>query len=194
MANHNPCGLMGGSRPAADGQSCLLQLVLWHGRRGTLFLPAVLPVPLPMSKPQPTEPSPPLLLSPLPPSLFPPTTHHTKPHRTRGYRNPEFFKKMIEHYDIEQYGSCLPREVWDPAALPAEDYLHALKKAADEARRHAERERAATGRIEFVRGGSEAAQRGPPRQAAGATGSLAAAQARAAAIAAAAAIARRVST
>ena len=40
--------------------------------------------------------------------------HPHCPHRLsprRGYRNPEFFRKMIEHYDIKQYGSCLPAEV-----------------------------------------------------------------------------------
>lgn len=29
----------------------------------------------------------------------------------RGYRNPEFFRKMVEHYEINQYGSCFPSEV-----------------------------------------------------------------------------------
>ena len=89
------------------------------------------------------------------------------------------------------------RQVFSAAALHPEDYIDCLRAAAaaEEARRAAQR--AATGRIDFVRpAGAEARAPGPytaPRPASGAgidPGVLAAAQARAAALAAKAAASR----
>lgn len=95
---------------------------------------------------------------------------------------------------------CPPPHAWQvfsAATLHPEDYIDCLRAAAaaEEARRAAQR--AATGRIDFVRpAGAEARAPGPytaPRPASGAgidPGVLAAAQARAAALAAKAAASR----
>ena len=29
--------------------------------------------------------------------------------KRKSFRNPDFLQKMVEHFDIEQYGSCYPR-------------------------------------------------------------------------------------
>ena len=40
----------------------------------------------------------------------------------RGYKNPDFLQHCVKHDNIDQYGSCFPKDVFDPAGLPAEDY------------------------------------------------------------------------
>ena len=35
----------------------------------------------------------------------------------RGYRNPSFLQKMVEHHEIDQYGSAFPKDVFDPHGL-----------------------------------------------------------------------------
>ncbi|KAI3429437.1 hypothetical protein D9Q98_005531 [Chlorella vulgaris] len=76
--------------------------------------------------------------------------------KSRGYRNPEFFSKMVEHLEIEQYGTAFAPEVYDPAALPPQDYLDALQKewAGEEERRKAARA-AGQGRVEFQKSASQ---------------------------------------
>ena len=39
-----------------------------------------------------------------------------------GYKNPDFLQHCVKYDDINQYGSCYPPEIFDPANLPAEDY------------------------------------------------------------------------
>ena len=99
--------------------------------------------------------------------------------RSRDYRNPEFFRKMVEYWEIEEHGTLFGPGVFDPAALPAADTLPSLQKewAEEEERRRAVRA-AGTGRIEFTK---EA-----PAHSALATSAIAAAHARATALAAAA--------
>ena len=40
----------------------------------------------------------------------------------RGYRNPDFLQKMVEHFGIKECGTCFAKELFDPDALPKEDY------------------------------------------------------------------------
>lgn len=102
---------------------------------------------------------------------------------SRDYRNPEFFRKMIGYWEIEEHGSALPPESFDPGALPQEDTLEALKAewAAEEERRRAARASGA-GKIEFAMGGTQHAA--PPQSAAATAAAVAAAQAIAAKLAA----------
>lgn len=102
---------------------------------------------------------------------------------SRDYRNPEFFRKMVEYWEIEEHGSALPPEAFDPGALCPEDTLEALKAevAAAEERRRAARA-AGVGRIEFAKGGTQAPP--PPQSAAATAAAVAAAQAIAAKLAA----------
>ena len=38
----------------------------------------------------------------------------------RGYRNPSFLQKMVDHHEIDQYGSGFPQEIFDPNSLQQE--------------------------------------------------------------------------
>ncbi|KAL4428668.1 hypothetical protein ABPG77_009774 [Micractinium sp. CCAP 211/92] len=75
--------------------------------------------------------------------------------KSRGYRNPEFFAKMVEHLEIDQYGTSFAPDVFDPKSLPKEDFLDALQRewAAEEERRKAARA-AGHGRVEFHKSAS----------------------------------------
>jgi len=106
----------------------------------------------------------------------------TELRKSRDYRNPEFFKKMVEYWEIDEHGTLFPQEVFDPGALPLSDSLEALQRewAAEEERRRALRA-SGVGRIEFT---------GPASQTTLASSAVAAAQAKAAELAAAARIRR----
>ena len=39
-----------------------------------------------------------------------------------GYKNPDFLQHCVKYDNINQYGSCYPTDIFDPAALPAEDF------------------------------------------------------------------------
>lgn len=95
---------------------------------------------------------------------------------SRDYRNPEFFRKMVEYWEIDEHGTAFPPGTFDPGSLPEEDNLDSLKKewAIEEERRRAARA-AGTARIDFTRGA-------PQPTSATAVG-IAAAQAKAAALA-----------
>lgn len=92
---------------------------------------------------------------------------------SREYRNPEFFRKMIERWEIDEHGSCFDPKVFDPKSLPEEDTLTALESewAKEEERRRNKRTTPGKERIEFVKAQATAAH-------------IAAAQAKAAALAA----------
>lgn len=98
---------------------------------------------------------------------------------SRAYRNPEFFRKMVDYWEIDEYGTAFSETIFDPHNVPPEDMLTALQSewASEEARRRAARA-AGTGRIEFTKA-STGASRSQATAAA-----LAAAQAKAAALAA----------
>jgi hypothetical protein len=99
---------------------------------------------------------------------------------SRDYRNPEFFRKMVEYWEIDEYGTCFPPSVFDPGGLPMEDRADALRAEweAGEERRKAARATAGLGE-RFVHGGG---QQHPA--AAGTAAAVAQAQARAVALAA----------
>jgi len=42
----------------------------------------------------------------------------------RAYKNPDFLQHSVDHDNIDQYGSCYPKDIFDPHGLPKEDYLH----------------------------------------------------------------------
>ncbi len=45
-----------------------------------------------------------------------------------AFRNPTFLQQCVQNYQIQQYSSALPSEVFDPAGLPAEDFYDELCK------------------------------------------------------------------
>jgi HCNGP-like protein len=54
----------------------------------------------------------------------------TELRQSRAYRNPSFLQKMVEHSGIKEFGSNLPKEVFDPDNLHEEvPYSHQLQDA-----------------------------------------------------------------
>jgi hypothetical protein len=45
-----------------------------------------------------------------------------------AFRNPTFLQQCVQNYQIQQYGSALASEVFDPAGLAPEDYYDELCK------------------------------------------------------------------
>ena len=41
----------------------------------------------------------------------------------RDYSNPQFLEKMIDHFGVDQYGTCFAPDVFCPTSLPREDYF-----------------------------------------------------------------------
>jgi hypothetical protein len=41
--------------------------------------------------------------------------------KDRRWQNPKFLQKSVEYFDLEQYGTCLSPDVWDPSAVSDED-------------------------------------------------------------------------
>jgi hypothetical protein len=108
---------------------------------------------------------------------------------SKDYRNPEFFKKMVEYWEIDEHGTAFTPEMFNPRALPQEDSIEELKKelAAAEQKKKAERA-AGTSKIDFTKGSGAAQGNGG-----GASSSAAArATATAAAIKAAQAMAQKL--
>jgi hypothetical protein len=50
--------------------------------------------------------------------------------KSKGYRNPDFLQKIVEHFGIVEHGSGYPAAVFDPAGLNAEDFYDALGEPA----------------------------------------------------------------
>lgn len=50
----------------------------------------------------------------------------------KTYRNPRFMEKVIKEERIAQYGTCFPKDMWDPESLPPGDFLKSLKRQLDE--------------------------------------------------------------
>jgi hypothetical protein len=73
--------------------------------------------------------------------------------RMRAWNNPDFLEKMVDHFQLQQYGSCFPKEVWDPQDLPPEDTWKELQHqiAVAEERKAAERK---AGVVTFQSGGT----------------------------------------
>ena len=46
----------------------------------------------------------------------------TELRQVRAYKNPDFLQKMVKHFGVHDKGSCFPKDVFDPDALPKEDY------------------------------------------------------------------------
>jgi hypothetical protein len=109
--------------------------------------------------------------------------------RNKTYRNPELLQKMVNMYDIYQYGTTLPPDVFDPGALPESDRLEAIRQdwAEEEERRKKSRAAMAgsgTARIQFQKPTAAAGAAAGGGGGAALSAAVAAAQAKAAALAA----------
>jgi HCNGP-like protein len=72
---------------------------------------------------------------------------------SKDYRNPEFFKKMVEYWEINEHGTAFSPEMFNPSALPEEDSIEELKKEWIEEDKKKKAGRAAgTSKIEFTQG------------------------------------------
>eukprot|EP00892_Ulva_mutabilis_P004349 jgi/Ulvmu1/2286/UM013_0133.1 len=52
----------------------------------------------------------------------------------RTYRNPRFMEKVIKDAGVAQYGTCCPKDTWDPDSLPSSDFWKSLKRTLEEKR------------------------------------------------------------
>lgn len=46
--------------------------------------------------------------------------------KDRRWQNPVFLEKFVNFYSLDQYGTSFSPEVWDPKAIPEDDYWPAL--------------------------------------------------------------------
>jgi hypothetical protein len=95
--------------------------------------------------------------------------------RHEGQQLKYFLEKMVEHFSLDPYGSCFPKEVWDPTALPPEDTWAQLSKALKRADQRRAAERAARAAVAFGSGGVHmpaTAAAGPGAAAAAAAGGV----------------------
>jgi hypothetical protein len=90
--------------------------------------------------------------------------------KDRRWQNPKFLQKTVEYFGLQQYGTCLNPDVWDPAAIPEEDMWPALQQQLEAKKRRRGTE------VKFQSSGQQLPPAGP--------GQAAAAQAAAAAAAA----------
>jgi uncharacterized protein YozE (UPF0346 family) len=47
---------------------------------------------------------------------------NTELRKSKGYRNPDFLQKIVEHFNIDEKRSHFAKDVFDPTAFPPEDY------------------------------------------------------------------------
>eukprot|EP00891_Asterochloris_glomerata_P007458 jgi/Astpho2/7458/fgenesh1_pg.00114_%23_70_t len=80
--------------------------------------------------------------------------------KSRGYRNPYFLRSTVESFKLQEGGTCFAPEIWDPTALPKEDFKEALTAEWEkfDAERKARRQQHGT---QFKSGGTEVARSGP---------------------------------
>jgi hypothetical protein len=106
---------------------------------------------------------------------------------SRDYRNPEFFKKMVEYWEIDEHGTAFTAEMFNPGSFPVEDSIEELKKewTAEDKKKKAGRA-AGTSKIEFTGAGGSGSGGG------GTGSSVATSAATAAAIKAAQAMAQKL--
>lgn len=100
--------------------------------------------------------------------------YHKKQHETgksivavmrkmRRWNNPDFLEKMVNFYQLDQYGSSFSTDVFDPQGIPADDKWPAL------AAQLAARKRARGAEVKFTSAGQQAAAAGTTGAAAAAT-------------------------
>jgi hypothetical protein len=100
--------------------------------------------------------------------------------KNRRWQNPDFLEKMVRYYHLDQYGSSLSVDVFDPKGIPDEDKWPALAAVLQQ------RKRARGAEVQFRSSGSQQQQ----QQQQASTGAAAAAAAGGLSAAAAAAAAQ----
>jgi hypothetical protein len=95
--------------------------------------------------------------------------------KNRRWQNPDFLEKMVRYYHLDQYGSSLSTEVFDPKGIPDEDKWPALAAVLQQ------RKRGRGTAVEFKSSGSQQQQLSSAGAAGAAAGGLSAAAAAAAA-------------
>jgi hypothetical protein len=94
--------------------------------------------------------------------------------KNRRWQNPDFLEKMVRYYHLDQYGSSLSADVFDPNGIPDEDKWPALAAILQQ------RKRARGAGVQFTSSGSQQQQLSSAGAAAAAGGLSAAAAAAAA--------------
>lgn len=60
---------------------------------------------------------------------------------TKGFRNPDFLQSALEHFKVEERGTMISPDVFDPSDYPAEDYYDELASAQRRENERREKER-----------------------------------------------------
>eukprot|EP00850_Spirogloea_muscicola_P010957 SM000066S20432 [mRNA] locus=s66:308962:311680:+ [translate_table: standard] len=76
--------------------------------------------------------------------------------KSKGYRNPDFMQQAVAHYNVDQYGTCLRKDVFNPHGLDPEDFFDALALEQRKESERREQERKQRAQIDFMRGGVQA--------------------------------------
>eukprot|EP00898_Chlorokybus_atmophyticus_P001327 jgi/Chlat1/2195/Chrsp17S02857 len=87
---------------------------------------------------------------------------NTELRRSKAYRNPDFLSHAVETFEIDELGTQLPKDKFDPRGMDPADFYDTL---AAEQRREAERkeaQRKPATRVEFVQGGIQRTAVGVP--------------------------------
>jgi len=95
----------------------------------------------------------------------------------RDFCNPYMMNMMIEYNQLDEYGSCYPKDLWDPKGIPPEDFAKALEKELIETQKRRQQEQRAKGKIDFASGGVEKSDMAPSALSSGPASAVSAAAA-----------------
>jgi hypothetical protein len=87
--------------------------------------------------------------------------------KDRRWQNPKFLQKTVEFFDLQQYGSNLNPEVWDPKSIPQDDMWPALQQQLEARKRRRGAE------VKFQSAGQQLPPAGPGAAAAAAAAAVA---------------------
>ncbi|XP_038685169.1 uncharacterized protein LOC119985072 [Tripterygium wilfordii] len=73
----------------------------------------------------------------------------------KDYRNPDFLLHAVRFQEIDQIGSCLCNDVFDPHGYDKSDYYDEIESDMNRDRERKEQERKKSPKVEFVSGGTQ---------------------------------------
>nr|CAD1834413.1 unnamed protein product [Ananas comosus var. bracteatus] len=79
----------------------------------------------------------------------------------KDYRNPDFLQHAVRYQDIDQIGTCLSKDVFDPHGYDKSDYYDELEADMKRELERKEQERKKSPKVDFVAGGTQLATVAP---------------------------------
>ncbi|XP_008789346.3 uncharacterized protein LOC103706867 isoform X2 [Phoenix dactylifera] len=73
----------------------------------------------------------------------------------KDYRNPDFLQHAVRYQDIDQIGTCLSKDVFDPHGYDKSDYYDEIEADMKREVERKEQERKKSQKVEFVAGGTQ---------------------------------------